>query len=655
VASASKLRNADESGLSDPYVVCNIVGNPKPIFKTPVVGDTCDPVWNFVYEIPQYLPGDDMELTVYDYDEKDDEESSTPDFLGSARLNSSRIFPDGFNKSLTLTGKNATGSLKVSIENLGSSAEYEAKKAALRDKGASRLKVTLPGASNLVKSTTAPYCVCKISGKSDPEFETEPYDEERVNPDWNHESVIEEYSAGQDLEFVIYERNEAGKKVRLGSVPLAGDRFFPNGIDDEFTLTGKGAKGKLMVKIENLGTVAEYLAQLEAERIAQEEAAERARLEAEEAARREEEERELARIAAQRAKEEAERKRIEELKRKAQEEAERIIREEEARLAREEAERLGRQVISVTVVNDETDEVMSKTSLRLACTVAELGQVVVRDSKLSVMPVLYTEPKPVEEPEETHKYIMKKKEVKVRHPLNSDETLLQAKVQNGAVLRAKISSAVITASKDCTARVWNAETGKCELLLEGHTEAVCSACISPDCRYVATSSEDGSARLWHVDTGKSARLLSEHKEAVYAASFSPDSKQVVTASEDCTAKIWVVKTGLCKLTLKGHSSAVLWAQFSPDGKSVTTTDAGGTLKIWNAKTGICDRTLFGQKPVYLASFASDGQSFVSACGDTTAKICDLVTGEPTQILQGHTGLVLAASFAPSCPQKEEAA
>jgi len=306
----------------------------------------------------------------------------------------------------------------------------------------------------------------------------------------------------------------------------------------------------------------------------------------------------------------------------------------------------------VTIVDDATEEVMAKASLKLASTVTELGQVAVRESKLSVMPVLYREK--VEPPPETASpskrfSFIKKEEVKERVALNPEETLLEAGLETGDVLRAKISSAVITASKDCTARVWNAETGRCELLLEGHTDAVCSACISPDCRFVATSSEDGSARIWNVDTGRCARTLSDHREPVYSTAFSPDSKQVVTASEDGTAKIWVVKTGICKMTLKGHNNPVLWASFSPDGRSVTTTASDGTLKIWNAKTGICDRTMTGQKPVYLASFSSDGGTFVTTSGDCTAKICDLTSGESLRILDGHTGLVLAASFAPSRP------
>ncbi|CAE7946570.1 unnamed protein product, partial [Symbiodinium sp. KB8] len=318
----------------------------------------------------------------------------------------------------------------------------------------------------------------------------------------------------------------------------------------------------------------------------------------------------------------------------------------EARIKREEAEIKGKVVVSVTVVNDETEELMAKASLRLGCKVLELAQVCIREARLSVTPAIFTEPKP--EP----RMVRGKMEVRERFVLNSEDTLLEAGVENNAVLRAKISPAVITVSKDRTARIWNAETGKCELILEGHTEAVCSACISPDCRYVATSSEDGSSRLWYVDSGRCARVLLDHKEAVYFATFSPDSKQVVTASEDATAKIWVVKTGICKLTLKGHHFAVLWATFSPDGRSVTTTSSDGTLKIWNAKTGVCDRTLLGQKPVYLASFASDGTTFVTTSGDSTAKICDLVTGEAKIVLTGHDSLVLGASYAPSCPQPE---
>jgi len=648
VISASGLRSADEGGASDPFVVCTKPGLDTPVFKTPVVGTSLSPVWNYTNDIAEYMPGDPFELTVYDEDD-----DGSAEFLGKAFMNSSTFFPGGAHKDLTLVGPAAMGTLKIKVLNLGNAAEYAARLASLQDAGACRLKVSVVEARGLIKANFEPFVICSKTSAEEDEFQTQMI-ADKPHPAWNHEHIIEAYSPGESLEFLVCERDDKGKTIRLGRVELSADRFFPNGIDDDLVLGGKGSKGLLAIKIENLGTVADYLAQLAAEKAAAEAAAEKARIEAEERRKREEEEQERQRIEAKKAREEAEKRKIEELRRQAQEEAERKVREEEARIKREEAARLGRRLISVTIVDDTTEEVMAKASLKLASTVTELGQVVVRESKLSVMPLLYKERKPEEKPESaspTKRFSLtgKKEEVKERVPLNPEETLLEAGLETGDELRAKISSAVITASKDCTARIWNAETGRCELLLEGHTEAVCSACISPDCRFVATSSEDGSARIWNVDTGRCARQLLDHKEPVYSTAFSPDSKQVVTASEDGTAKIWVVKTGICKMTLKGHNNPVLWASFSPDGASVTTTAADGTLKIWNARTGICDRTLTGQKPVYLASFSSDGGTFVTTSGDSTAKICDILSGESLTILQGHTGLVLAAAFAPSRP------
>jgi hypothetical protein len=57
---------------------------------------------------------------------------------------------------------------------------------------------------------------------------------------------------------------------------------------------------------------------------------------------------------------------------------------------------------------------------------------------------------------------------------------------------------VLTASRDKTARLWEADSGKLLATFQGHTEAVWIAVFSPDGRHVLTASVDKTARLWPV-------------------------------------------------------------------------------------------------------------------------------------------------------------
>ena len=50
---------------------------------------------------------------------------------------------------------------------------------------------------------------------------------------------------------------------------------------------------------------------------------------------------------------------------------------------------------------------------------------------------------------------------------------------------------MVTASDDGTARLWDTESGTLIAVLNGHTDRLWSAVISPDAKRVVTSSDDG--------------------------------------------------------------------------------------------------------------------------------------------------------------------
>jgi len=205
----------------------------------------------------------------------------------------------------------------------------------------------------------------------------------------------------------------------------------------------------------------------------------------------------------------------------------------------------------------------------------------------------------------------------------------------------------VTASKDRTASVWDANTGRLISRLEGHEGNVYSAAFSPDGKHVVTASNDKTAQIWDAETGRHTTTLTSHAYSVNTAVFSPDGDHIVTASDDNTAKIWNAGSGQLITTLTGHDGDVASAAFSPDGQQIVTASWDDTAKVWNAATGDLIATLTGHGyNVNSAAFSPDGTRIVTASFDKTAKIWDAATGRLITTLTGHKRYIQTAAYSP---------
>jgi WD40 repeat protein len=224
----------------------------------------------------------------------------------------------------------------------------------------------------------------------------------------------------------------------------------------------------------------------------------------------------------------------------------------------------------------------------------------------------------------------------------------------------------------------------------GHTAAVYSVAFSPDGLHVASASKDGTARIWDAAAGREIRVLRGHRDNVAAAVFSPDGMRLATSSFDKTIRIWDTADWRCLRTLWGHSDVVASLAFTPDGKSLLSSGAWDkTVRIWDLAgkgstrvlverpasvwglavsssgrfftalgskdrkfeifelaNGRSVRTIGGSSEINDLAFSPDSRVLAGACEDRAVRIWDVESGEAVQQLLGHAGSVSSVAFGP---------
>ncbi len=272
-----------------------------------------------------------------------------------------------------------------------------------------------------------------------------------------------------------------------------------------------------------------------------------------------------------------------------------------------------------------------------------------------------------------------------------------------AVAFAPDGARLATASRDGTARVWDALSGEEALALRGHRGAVLAVAFAPDGGRLTTAGEDGAARVWAAVTGRELLAPAVEPDRVRCLAFSPDGRRLATASTPAAGLaparagrlvVWDAATGREELVLRGHADTVASVAFSPDGKTLASGDSGGEVRTWDAVTGApaltlrlpgatIDQVAFGpgrggaggghatraEAPGVVAVwdtatgrevlslsdrggfvrgvyFSPDGTGLATASQDRAVKVWDARTGELLRAFEGHDGDVRGVCFSP---------
>lgn len=131
--------------------------------------------------------------------------------------------------------------------------------------------------------------------------------------------------------------------------------------------------------------------------------------------------------------------------------------------------------------------------------------------------------------------------------------------------------------------VWETKSGKEFHVLRGHTKAVTGIAWRADSDAVISASDDRTARVWDMHTGTELAKWDAHEGGTADVAVHT-SGTVATAGRDGRVRVWDQK-GKPLADLGPAADGVLKVAFTADAKSVVSGDWSGAVRVWPVAGG----------------------------------------------------------------------
>lgn len=245
------------------------------------------------------------------------------------------------------------------------------------------------------------------------------------------------------------------------------------------------------------------------------------------------------------------------------------------------------------------------------------------------------------------------------------------------------TNCILAVGGDSLVRIWNIESGICEIVLENSNDETTQVSFSQDGRYLIAGTYGNIATVWDTKTWECIRVIDTGLSSNFIATFSPDSKYALVGSYLYATDSWELvrcfPTGLLQSggafspdgkyigvpdwnrilisdSQTGNLVRIIRAPldyginsvaFHSDGKHMVSTSDDHTLRMWDISSGLCIRTYKGHTAgVNDVSFNRNGKYMLSASDDRTVKLWDVFSGQCIRTFEGHRSEVYGVTFTP---------
>lgn len=197
---------------------------------------------------------------------------------------------------------------------------------------------------------------------------------------------------------------------------------------------------------------------------------------------------------------------------------------------------------------------------------------------------------------------------------------------SGPIYSLKFSSSskfLVSASQDCTVRLWSLELFKCIAVYKAHAFPIWTVDFAPNDFYFVSGGADRQAIVWCTKSTKPERVFVTSLSDVTSVKFHPNSNYLFIGSSDHKIRMHDIESAKMVRTFCGHVDTVTCLDVSHCGKFLVSGSKDKTVILWDIDTSrILSKYIGHSAVIYSVSFSYFGTVICSSGADNSVRLWD---------------------------------